>query len=351
MIHLLKASLAEDCQQAAQQLAKGQLLVLPTETVYGLAADADNPKAVENIFQAKGRPLGHPLIVHLAEQKTDQNWKKVIDHYVQEIPAIAWPLIHRWWPGPLTLIFKRRPQVADQAAGHLPTIGLRSPSNLTAQKVLHWAYALGVMGVAAPSANRFGRISATGIDHAQQAFQEISHAYDFYMLDDGPCQVGIESTILDISGDEPVLLRPGMITRDQIEALLKRPVALAHEHSPKVSGTLASHYAPQAQVVLLSTQELIARLHQFDFSQKSIAIYAQSEIDLPSIAIKNGSIKELHKHLKMPKQAADCAHELFGVLHELDAHLTKEIWIERPSFLDASWEGVLDRLQRAAANR
>ena len=226
--------------QAAQALRDGELVGLPTETVYGLAADAGSDAAVATIFAAKGRPSDHPLIVHVAS-------RDAVPRFAASVPAFAQALIDAFWPGPLTLILPRQPGVAMAAAGGQDSVGLRCPSHPVAQALLQAAAALGVHGVAAPSANRFGRVSPTTAAHVASEFADRP---DLLILDGGPCTVGIESTIVDATRGVPVLLRPGVLTRAQLEAACGQRVRLPEElaqAAPRASGTLESHYAPTAR--------------------------------------------------------------------------------------------------------
>ena len=315
-----------DIALAAHTLAAGELLGLPTETVYGLAADALSPAAVAAVFHAKGRPSDHPLIVHVASPAQ-------VRLFASEVPAFAQALMDAYWPGPLTLILPRRPGVADAAAGGHATIALRCPSHPLAQQVLQQALAMGVQGVAAPSANLFGRVSPTTAAHVRQAFPGLQ------VLDGGACDVGIESTIVDCSRHAPVLLRPGMLTPAQLSAVCGVPVqrdapVAAATCAPAAPGSLASHYAPRARVRLMQAPDMLSRLHASP--GLAVALWSRTALTVPV------------RQLPMPADAAACAHELFARLHELDAAGVEEIWVETPP-ADAAWDGVRDRLQRASA--
>lgn len=322
-------------QRAAEALRAGQLLGLPTETVYGLAADAGQDAAVAQIFTAKGRPSDHPLIVHVADVQG-------VDHYAQQVPDFARTLLQRFWPGPLTLILSRRPEVAAAAAGGQDSIGLRCPAHPVAHALLMAARELGVQGVAAPSANQFGRVSPTTAAHVQGEFGE-----ELLILDGGACEVGIESTIVDCTRGVPVLLRPGRITREQIEAVSGQRLRDKDElaaPSPRASGTLEAHYAPRAKVRLMDGQALQAALEvlgkDFDGGQATIAVYARSLLRVPSA-------KLLYR--RMPNDAEAAAQQLFAALRDFDAQGVSLIWVEQPP-QSTDWEGVRDRLQRAAAS-
>jgi L-threonylcarbamoyladenylate synthase len=322
---------------AVQRLRAGRLVALPTETVYGLAADADQPKAVARIFAAKGRPADHPLIVHLAGATREER-AAALDYYAAQVPPFAQRLMEAFWPGPLTLILPRRPGVADTAAGGQPTIGLRCPAHPVAQRVLRAAQAAGIHGLAAPSANRFGRVSPTT---AQHVLDELGHLDDeaLLILDGGACPVGIESTIIDCSRGRPVRLRPGTIGLDELHAVAGVPIAERDAQAPRASGTLASHYAPRAKVRLMDATELQTALDLLGGEARQLAVYHRTPLRVLSPHVRMA---------RMPDDAAACARELFAVLRTLDADDTRLIWVERPP-ADAAWDGVRDRLQRAAA--
>ena len=319
-------------QAAAEALARGELLGLPTETVYGLAADADNDAAVAQIFAAKGRPSNHPLIVHVADSTA-------ITRYAKEVPLFAQQLIDAFWPGPLTIIVPRLPQAAVASTGGQDSVGLRCPAHPVAQAVLAACQRLSspVWGVSAPSANKFGRVSPTTAQHVAAEFGD-----DLLVLDGGACTVGIESTIVDCTRGVPVLLRPGAITRADIErACGLRPLSKEElpAHTPRASGTLLAHYAPNAKVRLMDAKQLQAALDVLGSDARHIALYHRSPLASASPHILKRS---------MPSNAVDAARELFGTLRELDAKGVKLIWIESPPDTP-EWEGVYDRLQRAAA--
>lgn len=314
-------------QHAAEQLAAGHLVAFATETVYGLGARADDEAAVARIFAAKGRPADHPLIVHLSEVHA-------VDLFSDTISAGAHRLMAAYWPGPLTLILPRRSGLAAAAAGGQDSIGLRMPAHPVAHALLQHATRLGVPGVAAPSANRFGRVSPTTAAHVAAEFGP-----DLLVLDGGACPVGIESAIVDCTREQPALLRPGQLSRRQIEQVLGQPLAAPDKASPRASGTLASHYAPQAQLQLLGTPTLRRRLAGVPPGPgQRVAVYSRL-----APAAGQGWIWR-----RMPSQAAATAHELFAVLRELDAAGVGIIWVEQPP-PDPDWDGVRDRLQRAAA--
>lgn len=322
--------------QAAHVLSEGGLIGLPTETVYGLAADALNPQAVGAIFQAKGRPADHPLIVHVADAAQ-------VALFAQDVPAFAQRLMAAIWPGPLTLILPKKSGVADAAAGGHQTIALRCPAHPIAQAVLQAAQSLGVQGVAAPSANLFGSVSPTTAAHVREAFPSL------LVLDGGACDVGIESTIVDCIRGAPVLLRPGMLSLSQLseaagvavlnstslETTSATSADALNEQAPAAPGSLASHYAPRARVRLLSADEMLSRLPRMAVQ---VALWSRAVLDVPAGVW----------WVKMPSDAAQCAHDLFAQLRAMDAEGVQEIWVETPPDGEA-WDGVRDRLQRAAA--
>lgn len=323
-------------EQAAQRLAAGGLVGMPTETVYGLAADAGNASAVRGIFEAKGRPSDHPLIVHLPPAQ-DGDWRVAVAPLTREVPDFAVRLMAAFWPGPLTLILPRRPEVAAVAAGGQDTIGLRCPSHPVAQALLSAARLLGVHGVAAPSANRFGRVSPTTAAHVAEEFAALS-GDALLILDGGACPVGIESTIVDCSRGQPVLLRPGMITPVQLAAACGLPVRERDDAAPRASGTLESHYAPSVPVRLMDAKPLQAALDVLGADARHIAVYARA----PLKTARGVMLR------RMPDDPALAAQELFAVLRELDTSGVRLIWVETPPGGEA-WDGVRDRLQRAAA--
>ncbi len=324
--------------QAAAWLAQGGLVAMPTETVYGLAANADDPVAVAGIFEAKGRPKDHPLIVHIGGS-TPAEWQLGLNHYAAEVPAFASALMQACWPGPLTLILPRRPGVGEAAAGGQASIGLRCPKHPVAQSLLAACQANGVWGLAAPSANRFGRVSPTTAAHVASEFPDLVANEQLQILDGGPCDVGIESTIVDCTRGHPVLLRPGMVQTHTLEHITGLPLLARDESAPRASGTLESHYAPTARVRLMAFGDIQAALQLLGAQANHIACYTRRPLLAPEHAGPRHT---------MPPDADSCAQELFAVLRTLDQPGTQLIWVETPPN-DASWDGVRDRLQRAAA--
>ena len=313
--------------RAAQALAAGALVALPTETVYGLAARADDDRAVAAIYAAKGRPSNHPLLVHVCDEQA-------ASHFAADLPWRARRLMAHFWPGPLTIVVHRRRGVAEAAAAGLPTVGLRCPDHPVAQALLRQAAELGVPGVAAPSANRFGRVSPTTAAHVAAEF-----GAELLVLDGGPCREGIESVIVDCSRDAAVLLRPGTLARTQIEQLLGEPVGDPDAQAPRVSGSLASHYAPRAAVHLCLPSAMPQAVVQACREQPGRQVGVYSRQPLPA------SPQVLQQ--PMPDNAAQAAHELFAILRRFDDQGVASIWVEQPPAV-AEWDGVRDRLQRAS---
>ena len=314
-------------ERAAALLAGGVLVAFPTETVYGLGARADDDAAVAKIFEAKGRPANHPLIVHVADT-TDAA------HFAARIPPVAQRLMDAFWPGPLTVIVPRAPGIAAAAGGGQSSVGLRSPAHPVAQALLSAARRLGVAGIAGPSANRFGRVSPTHAAHVEAEF-----GASMPVLDGGPCAVGIESSIVDCTRGRPVLLRPGVLRRAAIEAAAGEALLEADADAPRASGTLASHYAPNARVQLLSAPRLVEALQLRSDSAPRLAVYS---------AVAPASAAPGVRHRRMPARPDEVARELFSVLREFDDMGVHSIWIEAPP-PGPEWDGVRDRLQRAAA--
>lgn len=324
--------------RAADRLAAGELVAFPTETVYGLGARADDDAAVAGIFAAKGRPTDHPLIVHVTDIAQARQ-------FAADWPPLAERLAQAFWPGPLTLIVPRRQGLAAAAAGGQDSIGLRCPAHPLAHALLVAAAARGVQGVAAPSANRFGRISPTTAAHVQSEFGDA-----LTVLDGGPCAVGIESAIVDCTRGAPVLLRPGSLTRDALAAAAGEPLGDRDAASPRASGTLDAHYAPRATLRLMPAAAL----------REALDLWAQAQRDTPPQRRATGPRLAVYSRTvrapkdagmaarTMPDAARAAAYELFAVLRELDALGVALIWVEQPP-PGADWAGVRDRLQRAAS--
>jgi L-threonylcarbamoyladenylate synthase len=319
-----------EIERAAAILRSGGLVAFPTETVYGLGADASNPAAVARIFAAKGRPQDHPLIVHVGAVELLPQWAR-------DIPPAAHKLAAAFWPGPLTLVLKRAHGVHDCVTGGQDSVGLRIPGHPVALALLK-AFggvegARRYSGIAAPSANKFGRISPTTAEHVRA---ELGDAVDG-VLDGGDCKVGIESTIVDLSRGHAVLLRPGQITAAQIAAVIGAEVALPDAEAPRVPGALDSHYAPLTPLALAMAAELPARLAAL--RGKKVAVLARTD---PPSGLKGVSWQTA------PRAVAGYAHELYASLRRLDALDCELILVEAPP-ATPEWQGVNDRLRRAAS--
>jgi L-threonylcarbamoyladenylate synthase len=319
--------------EAAARLAAGGLVAFPTETVYGLGARADDDAAAAQVFAAKGRPADHPLIVHVADAAAAAAFSG-------SLPPLARRLTDAFWPGPLTVIVARREGMAAAAAGSQGTIGLRCPAHPVAQALLREAARLGVPGVAAPSANRYGRISPTRAAHVSAEFAAL--VPELMVLDGGDCAVGIESAIVDCSRGRLALLRPGTLTRERLEAAAGEALGAADAAAPRAPGTLASHYAPRATLRLMPGAALRTALEVLPAESlpaagaRRLAVYSRSFAVPPRL---NGR--------RMPDDPAAAAQELFAVLRAFDDDGAQLIWVEAPP-PDAAWDGVRDRLQRAA---
>ena len=316
---------------AANLLRQGRLVAFPTETVYGLGADASNPEAVRKIFEAKGRPADHPLIVHIPGLDSLTDWALSVPHAAQLLAA-------RFWPGPLAMILNKRPEVPLVVTGGQSTVGLRMPDHPVALRLLR---AFGG-GIAAPSANRFCRISPTQAIHVEE---ELGDAVDF-ILDGGACQVGVESTIVDLSGNRPKLLRPGFITRHDLEAVLDTELIIVSMQAERSNaeevrspGMMAVHYAPHTEAVLCSADRLPKITRELISRNKKIGIlrYRSELAENPQIQI-----------IRMPEQANDYAQTLYASLRKLDSQELDMILIEQPPQTEA-WRAINDRLWKATS--
>ena len=342
------APLPEDIAHAAQVLDEGGLVAFPTETVYGLGADASSPEAIARIYAAKGRPSNHPVIVHVAPDADLSFW-------AAEVPEQAKALISAFWPGPLTLILKRSSHTPVSVSGGQDSVGLRCPSHPVAQALLR-AFAArrgGHAGVAGPSANRFGHVSPTHADHVKKEFPELV-AQGMPVLDGGPSEVGIESTIVDLSrldqGVGPVLLRPGQITADQLSAVLGVAVLPPDAAAPRVSGALKSHYAPSTPMRLVTAADLssMASLSSCIGNAQPSHVGARIAIASHSHTRAPEGLDRSVKWVVMPNEATKYGHALYATLRELDeSGVDLILWEMVPDTLP--WAGIRDRLGRAAA--
>jgi L-threonylcarbamoyladenylate synthase len=315
---------------AVQVLRSGGLVAFPTETVYGLGADVRNEVALKRIFSVKQRPGDHPLIVHIASVE-------LLTRYASNIPEEAWQLAERFWPGPMTLILKARPDVSRVVTGGQDTIGLRIPAHLIALSLLS---AFG-HGIAAPSANRFGRISPTRASHV---VDELGDSVDC-ILDGGACEVGLESTIVNLSGTQPGLLRPGAITQTQLEEILGKLSTVKRGKVPRVSGSHASHYSPQTPLRLIDSGQLEQSVEEAERSQTKIAV--MSSRPRPTDAVNSPWVHT--DWVQMPDNHRDYGRMLFACMRELDESGCTQIFVEQPP-LTAEWAAVNDRLSRAASS-
>ncbi|MDO5680598.1 MAG: L-threonylcarbamoyladenylate synthase [Pelistega sp.] len=369
----------QEIQVAAERLAQGELVAFPTETVYGLGADAENPQAVAQIYQAKGRPQNHPVIVHIAPDADIQYWAAYV-------PEEAEKLMQAFWPGPLTLILPRAKHIPDAVSGGQTSIGIRCPSHPVAQALLSRFAALkpsGQGGVAAPSANKFGHVSPTLATHVRSEFpKEI--AQGMLVLEGGASEVGIESTIIDVSrvaeGIGAVLLRPGHILPEQIAEVIGYMPARPDQAAPRVSGSLKAHYAPNTTLQLIQAEQLEQDIEalvpegekwamlvfQAPAGTAYVKIATSTSADTNRVAGANASA-DVNKAARtsadenntssadtkldwyqVSDQPAEYAHELYALLHRLDTLAYNRICVQTlPQ--DSRWEALNDRLQRAAA--
>ena len=322
---MIEAASAQAIDRAARLLIEGELLAFATETVYGLGADAAQRKAIEKVYALKGRPADHPLIVHVSDLEQALKWAQFDERALQ--------LARAFWPGPLTLILPRRVDAPEWACGGQPSIGLRCPSHPVAQALLARFVALGGSGVAAPSANRFGKVSPTT---AQHVLDDLG-ADAPLILDGGPCEVGVESSIVDLTRAQPALLRPGRIRRADIEAVLGETLAGLDEDAPRASGTLTAHYSPSVPVELVSALELDARVRQYTGQGLSLGVWS---IKAPAAPILFW--------LQASEDALARESALYAALRDLDQAGPDRILVEAPPSRP-DWEAVSDRLLRAAA--
>ena len=332
---------AQAIAQAAAQLAAGELVAFPTETVYGLGGDAQNPAAVAAIYAAKGRPANHPVIVHFSPEADPGYWS-------DQVTPAARKLMDAFWPGPLTLILKRAPHIPDAVSGGQDSVGLRCPSHPVAQALLREFARIkgGQGGVAAPSANRFGRVSPTSAQHVRDEFAGLP-GVSVHVLDGGEAAVGIESTIVDLSRGFPALLRPGHITPEQIaEVLGEMPRLPMHDaDAPRASGTLKAHYAPRTPLYLCDAGQFAPALAvRADRERVAVAAFGSTLATLPAEISASADIVKI----VLPATSAALATDLYAMLRRLDRANVSHILFERLPDTPA-WAAVGDRLGRAAA--
>ena len=306
--------------RAAKQLKDGDLIAFPTETVYGLGADAQNESAVARIYKVKGRPQDHPLIVHVGDWQLMGEW-------ASDIPDYAIDLARSFWPGPMTLILNRSELAKDFVTGNQNTVGIRVPNQTLALQLLNEFSKIGGKGIAAPSANRFGQVSPTTAEAVREEIGAYLDANDS-ILDGGPCAVGVESTIIDCTGNNPRILRPGAITAAMIKEVTGLSVESVERSEIRVSGSLENHYAPAAEVLLDVTP------------QPGDGFIALAEISTPEGVIR----------LAEPKSDESFAYLLYAALREGDAKELKRIVVAQPQG-DGIALAIRDRLKRSAAGR
>ena len=319
---------------AAELLALGHLVAFPTETVYGLGADGLNPKAVAKIFAAKGRPADHPVILHVADIEKAKS-------LTAQWSAIADRLAQAFWPGPMTLILKRAAHVPDAVTGGQASVGVRIPSHPVALTLLREFSEIGSGVIAAPSANRFGAISPTRAIDVANSIGDRLGPHDL-ILDGGDCQVGVESTIVDLTGDSPRILRPGGIGRQAIERVIGEMAAVVG-NVPRVSGALASHYAPSAKTLLIAGSQVAQAIQDLCNEQPTLKIGGLLIHAVLPLALAQQSRLTVKT---MSSDPAVYAHDLYAALNDLDQQHLDLIVIEAPANTP-DWEAVLDRLKRA----
>jgi L-threonylcarbamoyladenylate synthase len=323
MVRVVRATQVE-IETAVQALRDGDLVAFPTETVYGLGANARNPSAVRKIFEAKGRPTSHPVIVHLDSAR-------FLHHWVREVPEPAARLAERFWPGPLTMVMPRASNVHDILTGGQDTVAVRVPAHPMAQQLLT---AFGG-GIAAPSANRYGRLSPTRAEHVRDELGEQVRI----VLDGGECQIGLESTIIAFEGNEVRLLRPGGVTAGQIRAVVGGILLGAHLESPRVPGSTPSHYSPQTPMSIVPSGQIDTQAATSSEGGRRIAVLAQR---LPLKA---------HKYVtwvNAGRRPEQYGHDLYANLRTLDKAACQQILVQDVP-ADERWDAIRDRLTRAAS--
>ena len=305
-------------RQSAEKLIQGNLVAFPTETVYGIGADAMNKDAVARMYQVKNRPASHPVIVHIAELND-------VDYWAKDVPEYAINLMRDFWPGPMTLLLKRREVAGDFLTGAQEIVGLRIPANSLALGLLNEFKALGGKGIAAPSANRYGAVSPTTAEAVSQELSEYLLPDD-QILDGGPCLVGVESTIIDCSSDNPMILRPGSVSAEMIEESTGIILAEAGEKKIRTSGSDKQHYAPKAKVIIDGQ------------SQSGEGLIAMSGVATPEGVIR----------LAEPKSIEEYARALYAALRQGDSQNLESIRIIPPDGQGLA-VAIRDRINRAAA--
>ena len=305
-------------RQSAEKLKAGDLIAFPTETVYGIGADAENKDAVARMYQVKNRPANHPVIVHIAELND-------VDYWAKDVPEYAINLMRDFWPGPMTLLLKRREVAGNFLTGAQEIVGLRIPANSLALGLLNEFKAVGGMGIAAPSANRYGAVSPTTAEAVSQELSEYLLPGD-QILDGGPCLVGVESTIIDCSSDNPMILRPGSVSAEMIEESTGIILAEVVEKKIRTSGSDKQHYAPKAKVIIDGQ------------SQSGEGLIAMSGVATPEGVIR----------LAEPKSIEEYARALYAALRQGDSQNLESIRIIPPDGQGLA-VAIRDRINRAAA--
>ena len=318
----MTSPITTDLTKAIEAIAAGNLCAIPTETVYGLAADASNPVAIEQVFKAKNRPNDHPLIVHVLDLATALNW-------ITELPEWAIKLANTYWPGPLTLVGKKNQNVSSQITGGQDTVAVRVPNHQVTAQLLSQLAAKGITGLVAPSANRFGHVSPTTAKHVELDLAEYLVKHHGVILDGGNCQVGLESTIVLATGSNPVVLRPGAITKSDIEKITGLTVLESIVDKPRVSGSLDSHYAPKAKVEIVNADELP--------DEKDAGFIGLSSVLVPSNLTVLLSAADLN----------DYANKLYEALRKGDELGLTKIYAVLPEGSGIA-SAIIDRLTRAA---
>jgi len=313
--------------QAARLLRQGKLVAFPTETVYGLGANASNAEALRRLYAAKGRPANHPVIVHIHSLEMISNWAK-------DVPQSCFALARAFWPGPLTVILKRQEGILDEVTGGQDTIAIRIPNHPLALSLLREFGG----GLAAPSANKFGRLSPTQARHVKDEFgDEVA-----LVLDGGACEVGIESTIVDLSQNSPRILRPGMLTAESIAKAIDSPnnqKFAAPDDQVRAPGSLPSHYAPETPLKMVDSESLTECLQQHLAENKAVSVISFQRPDWRFSA---------ESWIFMSSEPAEFARQIYSCLRQLDSKLFDLIVVESPPVGDERWSGVLDRLKRAS---
>ena len=314
--------------RAVSLLQKGECVALPTETVYGLAADASNIIAVNKIFEAKGRPKNHPLIVHIPDVSHLENWAKAI-------PSIAYDLAKLFWPGPLSLLLKKADHVPYEVTGGLDTIALRVPAHPLFLDVLTQLN----RGIAAPSANQYKQLSPTIAEQVMHGLNGRIAA----VLEGGPCEHGLESTILDLVSEKPRILRSGPVTQQLLETAMGQNVNTPKNHTQVVPGNVKAHYQPNTPLRIFSSEKLLTQIDKLDLKNHHLIVWSDAVVE----QCKKTNFPT-SKWSRLENDAVLFGRELYVTLYQIDQTCPNQIMIEQPP-QSATWAAVNDRLARAAA--